>query len=98
MARVGGDECAALLPGVDEKTARESVLRIWKSVADGHESCRTSLGLSLGAATAHDNDQLFPALKQADRHMYQDKLARTGRPPRHLLAPEADPAFIATHD
>ncbi len=93
VARVGGDEFAVLLPVADETAARDSVQRIRKSMAAGHDTRRTAIGLSLGAATAHDSDKLFAALKKADQLMYQDKLVRTGRPPRHFLAPEVNPAL-----
>jgi hypothetical protein len=36
------------------------------------------------------------ALKQADQRMYEDKLSRTGRPPRHLLGSEGSLDFPAS--
>ncbi len=98
VARVGGDEFAVLLPVADELAARESVQRIRKSMTDDHDACKTAVGLSLGTATALNSDQLLAALTQADQRMYQDKLTRTGRPPRQILASETNHSFRASLD
>jgi diguanylate cyclase (GGDEF)-like protein len=98
VARVGGDEFAVLLPNADEAAALESVQRIRKSMTAEQGANRTVVGLSLGTATARDSRQLFAALAQADQRMYQDKLIRTGRPPRQRLEAEIDPSFRALPD
>lgn len=83
VARVGGDEFAVLLPDADEKAAEEAMERVRKSVRAQNDAREDILSLSLGWATANEGGEIAESLKQADRRMYRDKLARTGRPPRH---------------
>lgn len=74
MARIGGDEFAVILEGVDGAAATEALARIRGSVADcngGQTEFR--LSLSLGAATAAGPGALGEAWRRADRRMYEDK-------------------------
>ncbi len=82
VARIGGDEFAVLLPCTGTQEVQEVVARIRESKGIWNNSHGTPINLSLGIATADNGEQLLDALKAADQHMYQDKLSRTGRPPR----------------
>jgi diguanylate cyclase (GGDEF)-like protein/PAS domain S-box-containing protein len=84
VARVGGDEFAVLLPDTDDKAVKEILGRIRDSLRTWNETHRDPVNLSLGIDTAHSGGELLDALKRADQRMYQDKLSRTGRPPRRL--------------
>jgi len=74
VARIGGDEFAALLPNTDSETALASARRI-------NYSHDTSMGLmpltrrslSLGIATASCPAELIQSIKLADERMYHDK-------------------------
>jgi diguanylate cyclase (GGDEF)-like protein len=82
VARIGGDEFAVLLPDTGKEEVQEVVARIRESQGLWNDSHGAPLNLSLGIATAENGSQLLEALKAADQNMYQDKLSRTGRPPR----------------
>lgn len=81
VARIGGDEFAVLLPDTDEKTARMILGRIRDSLRTWNETHHEPVNLSLGMDTAKHGGELMDTMKRADRRMYEDKLARTGRPP-----------------
>jgi len=81
VARIGGDEFAVLLPNTDEKTARMILGRIRDNLRTWNETHHEPVNLSLGMDTAKSGGELMDAMKKADRRMYEDKLARTGRPP-----------------
>jgi diguanylate cyclase (GGDEF)-like protein len=77
VARIGGDEFALLLPGMDSAALDEMVLRI--------RSCQElsnqlhggpKLGLSLGAVCAESPEKLQGALKKADLRMYDEKQSK----------------------
>jgi diguanylate cyclase (GGDEF)-like protein len=85
VARVGGDEFAILLSDTGELAVQAAVVRLRESVRVWNETHSTPINLSMGIATAEDGSQLLEALKIADQRMYQDKLSRTGRPPRRSL-------------
>jgi diguanylate cyclase (GGDEF)-like protein/PAS domain S-box-containing protein len=74
VARIGGDEFVALLPGADERIAQELKNRIGSMVAvnnqfyPGH-----ALSLSIGVATARNAAEVDDALQMADRAMFEDK-------------------------
>lgn len=77
LARVGGDEYAAVLPNADEGIANKVISRIrqkTRQYCDEHPDLY--LSLSLGAATTNDSDTSFTDLfKKADDEMYRDKFA-----------------------
>ncbi len=78
LARVGGDEFAAILPLTNEKKGREIILRIQSNIVKHNQELPSlPLSLSLGFATAQDNKQkLIDIYKIADDQMYQEKLAK----------------------
>lgn len=84
VARIGGDEFAVLLPDTGEQAVQEVVVRIRDSLHLWNDTHGNPISLSLGIATAETGAQLAEALRAADQRMYQDKLARTGRPPRRV--------------
>ncbi|BAF59844.1 hypothetical protein PTH_1663 [Pelotomaculum thermopropionicum SI] len=76
LARIGGDEFAAILPRTNEKTGLEIAERI-RSNTCLYNSGQTGLHLSLsiGVATAETADvPLEEAFKRSDRLMYREKL------------------------
>jgi diguanylate cyclase (GGDEF)-like protein/PAS domain S-box-containing protein len=78
VARVGGDEFAALMVGAEASAAvaRASRVRAFaeRHVADG---CTCGLRLSLGVATVQPGEPISEALHEADLRMYEEK--RRGR-------------------
>jgi diguanylate cyclase (GGDEF)-like protein/putative nucleotidyltransferase with HDIG domain len=80
--RYGGDEFLALLPGVDKRTARQTIRRIQALFdekplmnIDGNDVLvGISMGVSTFPADGLDPDMLIAI---ADRDMYGDKLERT---------------------
>lgn len=78
LARVGGDEFAAVLPRSDEKDGEKIVQRIHR-VIEEHNLTHHSLPLSIsiGVATAKDSRySLVKVFKKAEDLMYRDKLYR----------------------
>jgi len=72
VARIGGDEFALLLP--QTTSTDEALLRVRQSHATIHyDDQEISMQLSLGAATAHNSNELRDAMLLADLHMYEDK-------------------------
>lgn len=77
-ARIGGDEFALILPGLDEADGR-------KVLADLNELCelnnqfhsvsQINLSLSAGLATHRDGESLESTARRADRAMYEAKRA-----------------------
>jgi diguanylate cyclase (GGDEF)-like protein/PAS domain S-box-containing protein len=86
VARVGGDEFAALLPGVREADLERIVSRIRENQEKGgpgdrrrgpEEGSPLFLRLSLGTAlSASPDESIREALRAADDRMYRDKLHR----------------------
>jgi diguanylate cyclase (GGDEF)-like protein len=78
IARVGGDEFAALLVGTNEETLKGVLARLRKAIARDNETRpEPRLSLSAGFAFAPQAPFQHEALFQAaDRAMYQDKIAR----------------------
>jgi diguanylate cyclase (GGDEF)-like protein/PAS domain S-box-containing protein len=73
VARIGGDEFAALLPQTDSDTVNNIVERIRNKIEEYNSSRPNSLfNISLGCATA-ESGELIQTLKLADQHMYADK-------------------------
>jgi diguanylate cyclase (GGDEF)-like protein/PAS domain S-box-containing protein len=80
VARIGGDEFAILLPGVDTAGAEKAIERIRAGLTFPVESdCGPAASLSIGAATGDKGRSLIEVLKQADDRMYREK---TGKPKR----------------
>jgi diguanylate cyclase (GGDEF)-like protein len=82
VARVGGDEFAVVLPSTSLCEALSIGERIRDHLADAGTRDQP-LGLSFGAAVAHSAvDPSEDLLREADRALYRDKLARRSlRPP-----------------
>lgn len=76
-ARVGGDEFAALLPNTDQSSLREAMERLQASLAAHNRQHEYRLSLSIGAATAHNGEELMEAWREADQRMYREKKGRT---------------------
>jgi len=79
LARIGGDEFGALLPATDADTVEQIVTRIRERLAE-HNAVNKELpvGLSLGAATA-ENNNLAGLFTLADQRMYADKSVHKSR-------------------
>ena len=76
VARIGGDEFAVLLPGVDTANVGILLTRIRKQLAKENASAHRPLSLSLGAATTDTPQQLKETLRLADKRMYKDKVSK----------------------
>jgi len=75
VARIGGDEIAVLLPGVDRTGAERAKNRIHERVRAYNEKFPQDipLSLSIGCATAEKGEMLDAVFKQADEQMYLEK-------------------------
>ncbi len=81
LARIGGDEFAAILPRTDEKTGAEIARRI-NLYTNLYNNQRTDLHLSIstGAATAETGEvSLVETLKKSDDLMYRKKFHHSAR-------------------
>lgn len=80
VARVGGDEFAALLPSTDRDAAEAAIGRIELLVErDNALSPGAELHLSVGAATVRDGHGLPCCLGEADAAMYRRKRSHPDR-------------------
>jgi diguanylate cyclase (GGDEF)-like protein/PAS domain S-box-containing protein len=78
IARMGGDEFAVILPSTDVKAAQAAIDRIHKAISrESRAGIDPKLKISLGSATAQQNESLEQALKRADRNMYTHKQANS---------------------
>jgi diguanylate cyclase (GGDEF)-like protein len=74
IARIGGDEFAALLPGADEQATDKIVQRILSKTDDyASKHLEMLVGISIGVHTIQRGESLNDALKVADSRMYQVK-------------------------
>ncbi|MEN9562504.1 MAG: hypothetical protein RIR73_748 [Chloroflexota bacterium] len=73
IARIGGDEFAVLLPGIDEIKADEIIMRIHEKMKN-HNAAHPELAiqLSVGVATARESS-LAATFVIADQKMYAEK-------------------------
>jgi diguanylate cyclase (GGDEF)-like protein len=78
VARIGGDEFAVLLRPADESKAYAWCERLHARLAEGHDAS-PALGWSFGYASVPPAASLAEAVDQADRRMYEMKLARRAR-------------------
>jgi diguanylate cyclase (GGDEF)-like protein/PAS domain S-box-containing protein len=80
VARVGGDEFAALLPDTDENSVREAIERLQSCIKEFNIAYGTlPLNMSMGSATARKGEQLMSAWRKADELMYEEKKSRGSR-------------------
>ncbi len=77
VARIGGDEFAVLLPGVNAAGAQEATTRVLARLeAHNREHPDFPVSFSLGAATGDPGIPIQNIVKQADKRMYEHKVAR----------------------
>ncbi|MBF0487631.1 MAG: diguanylate cyclase [Nitrospirae bacterium] len=77
VARTGGDEFLIILSMTDAELAAKSVERIRRYQQQyNHNSGNLPVSISLGTATAHSAEEIEPAIKEADKRMYEDKVSR----------------------
>ncbi|MFW5976784.1 MAG: sensor domain-containing diguanylate cyclase [Bacillota bacterium] len=75
VARIGGDEFAAVLPETDSKAAKKFCKRVMKKCKEFNKNNKKDqLGISIGYSTLNSWDKnLNTVFKKADRNMYQNK-------------------------
>jgi len=74
VARIGGDEFAALLPNSDAKAAESTLVRVRQILQEYNAShAGPSISLSLGVSSAEKSTPLSIILKRADVNMYREK-------------------------
>lgn len=83
-SRIGGDEFALLLPGVDQRGCEHLVEQVQELLALNNQfhAGGTQVSLSIGAATSKDNERLETVVHRADQRMYdakRDHYIRQGR-------------------
>jgi diguanylate cyclase (GGDEF)-like protein/PAS domain S-box-containing protein len=77
VARIGGDEFAVLLPGIDARMAEKAKQRITDNIKM-QNTLRNGkpFQISMGAGIAEKGDSLVEALKLADKQMYAEKQSK----------------------
>ncbi len=73
IARIGGDEFGILLPHTDEKTTNTYIKQLESRLL---ELAGSELSLSIGTATAREDDLLQNVMRIADDRMYNMKMMR----------------------
>ena len=74
VARIGGDEFAALMPDTDAQAAEQALERVRRLIELNNKFYQgPPLSLSLGAATGNPGDSLEAVQRQADDRMYVEK-------------------------
>jgi len=77
VARIGGDEFAVLLPGIDAAMAKKARQRVMDNInALNAASNGKPLQISMGVGTAEKAGSVVEALKTADDQMYAEKQAK----------------------
>jgi diguanylate cyclase (GGDEF)-like protein/PAS domain S-box-containing protein len=77
VARIGGDEFAVFLPYTDASSVDFVLARVKTSIENHNKAFKKDpLSLSFGVATCEKGERLANVLNDADRYMYQNKLAR----------------------
>ena len=77
IARIGGDEFAILLPGIDATGTAKAIQRIRMKIQRRNTNeMKHPLSLSIGGSTAEKPGTLSAALIQADTNMYLDKYGK----------------------
>ncbi len=77
VARIGGDEFAALLPQTDMAAAAVCLQRVRaRTAAHNAVHAAATLSISLGMATTDAGQDIAVTLRQADEDMYEDKRTR----------------------
>ncbi len=81
IARIGGDEMAVLLPGMDSEGALKAQARIQRGfeIYNQGEGMQIPLSLSIGCATASVGDSLTETFQSADTRMYEEKKIKKAR-------------------
>lgn len=74
LFRIGGDEFAILVPGVDEAAAVGLAARLADHTRD--LLCRVDAGLSVGTAVREAGETMQQCMVRADRRLYQAKADR----------------------
>jgi diguanylate cyclase (GGDEF)-like protein/PAS domain S-box-containing protein len=93
LARTGGDELVALLPGADARAAQAAVETYRAAFARplSVEGREIQAGASLGFALFPEQGATFhELLRAADEAMYRAKAASAARPPREGARPEPE--------
>ena len=81
VARIGGDEFAVLLPGLDASLAEKAKQRVLNNIKDQYaKRAGNPLQISMGFSTVEKGGSLVEALKQADDQMYAEKQAKKQLP------------------
>ncbi|MBI1920933.1 MAG: diguanylate cyclase [Geobacter sp.] len=84
VARIGGDEFAALLPNADGRAVREVIQRIDVVTKTMNGTAgELPFSLSIGAATARQGKPLQEMLKLADSRMYSAKFSQVPEQVKH---------------
>ncbi len=81
VTRMGGDEYAVLLVGADATAAQRTAARLAEELAQPFElgGASVDLEVSIGSATAKEDDDAAALMRNADTAMYHAKEQRLGR-------------------
>ena len=82
LARTGGDEFVAILPGVDDAMAKRILERVQSNLTEFENTVPPhNLSISIGMATARPDQSVSETLRLADQAMYSEKYERKRRTP-----------------
>jgi len=78
VARIGGDEFAVLLPGVNAEIANKMRERILEGIREHNRMKKNEfeIGVSVGCSTVEKGGSLEEGFRLADENMYSDKQSR----------------------